>query len=326
MDNKEIISLGALIVAALSLIVAFLAFILNYRKNFRERLRIEISEFANSAEDHIHVYKTEYKKEHDPSISQIAKWAKLSVSNLSNKPITIVSASYQEDQKDMEALPFPFVKEVVYKSNEVSLADALKLPFKLDSHEAIVFYALLPVSIKRNLGEKILPIMTRSSQRIPTKEMVKASLDRFEQELHEKLNKENPVSWMSYDRPTISSIISPRELIKERGVSVRFLDRPSGARDGYIYQSSNFLHARLFDWAGRSNNFSFTDQQPPFEDYQIILCSTNKTYRTYLTFTDFDRFKPTDPRYIWRRRLKQYLFNSPSKLYRTLRLAVTKAA
>lgn len=305
MDIKEQISLGALVISLLSLLVALLAFVMNYRKSYGERLKVEILEFKEQAEDYVHVYKVEFSKEFAPRIEQIAKWVKIRISNLSSKPTTIVGAFYQEDQNDIEPLPFPFVKEVNYKSNEIRLSSPVSFPLKLETQEAIEVYILVPISIKRELGEKMLPMMVHPSYQIASKNKVKEYLGKFENDLHKELTEKNSVRWLRFEKPNISNIAYPRDLIKVEENSIQFLDSPEQSKDGYIFMTSSSLHALLFDLAGKNNDFSFSYQNPAFDEYKIIISTSNRNYRTYLNFTEFDRVNVNYRENPYRRRVKQ---------------------
>jgi hypothetical protein len=208
-------------------------------------------------------------------------------SNVSAKPVTVEEAFYQEDRQEKVRLPFPFIKRIQYKTDEVCLTDSISLPLKIDSHATVEFYALIPVSVRQPFGELLLQIMTAKTRITLPSETINIALGEIERHLLSEVK----VLGATLTEIKLPFIEEHRPLIKEADGKCTFLDKPDDPRNAFIFYNSTALRAAVSDKAYEENDPSILVNRPPFKEYKLLLTTSQKTYMVPLKFVHFNQVK-----------------------------------
>ena len=138
--RSDKIAFSALCVSVVALLIAGITSVLSLRFQYSESVLVEA---LPSKEPMIHVYAVSRGPQSPPQVTQLSFWCKIRLTNRSNKAISIVEASYREDNRLKITLDEPFYSEIRYSANTVKLESPFELPVRLNSGDAKDFYALL---------------------------------------------------------------------------------------------------------------------------------------------------------------------------------------
>jgi len=98
----------------------------------------------------------------NPFVSSIGSWYKFRLTNIGEKPYSIINIFYKEKQKINAFKDYYINNDVIYLSNLISL------PSNINANESIELYLFIPFEINRKLGEKLFSLLYTRDNKLDT--------------------------------------------------------------------------------------------------------------------------------------------------------------
>jgi hypothetical protein len=271
MSKQKNADIFARVVSIAAILSTVTLAIVTWRIQYGENLFIE---FVQTKDDYIHALSLHQTRGLKASISRIAVWKELILSNRSNVAISVVSTTLKEGNAYYNEMLGPFFGNVSYLNNSTLCTSPVELPFYLGPGESKKLFLLLPIHVPEQIGEILFEIMMKGKPIRGT--VVSATLfsPTFFVELSgdrsDLIQKIYSGSAATIDMISIDSIDLTRSLVTRSTDGYHFLEEDNNAPDGLRYYKGIALFAEMLAERSPEKTLTLDAFALDYKSYQVF--------------------------------------------------------
>ncbi|KZM39334.1 hypothetical protein OA92_20820 [Marinomonas sp. SBI22] len=289
-SRSDKISAIALVLSVISILVAGGFSYATYRAQYSENLKIEL--LKPDGDHKVVPYKIRRDKTDGVVVKEIGAWYGVRLSNLSNKPISIVESFYKFDgSRTWENLPQPYVGQVSHLDKLPKYVNYGFFPIMLGVGESVNIEVFLPSPIKKDLGREIVGAFREKDDVIDSQIEFILFYDQYFDELEDKIlegMKQGKISELiEFYKPNIDGMDAVRlPFIENDDLSYTARDSEDN-KDGFVYVESLSLYNKMIERMLEVEGMDISAVEPPIEGVDLVLqTASGEMYSLTLSFNE----------------------------------------